>query len=537
MTEEKKNNKESKEDQPKVKSFAEALQHYEIKLNNIREGQIIKGKIVDITNKEIIVDVGYKSEGVIAISEFGSQSSLKVGDEIDVLLESKEDENGMVVLSKSRADQVRNWDLVTQKYKEGGIVEGKVFRKVKGGLMVDIGMEAFLPASLVSIRPTSNFDQFVGQTLKFKIVNMNRNRRNVVVSHRDYLLKEREQNKEGLLKEIEKGQLRKGIVKNITDFGAFIDLGGVDGLLHITDISWSRISHPSEMLSIGDEVEVMILDFSKETGKISLGLKQKTPSPWVDIDKKYSAGSRIKGRVVNITSYGAFIEVEKGIEGLVHISELSWTRRINHPSELLAIGDVVECVILNIDEANQKISLGIKQTELNPWLEVEDKYEVGAKVAGRISSITNYGAFVELETGISGLIHISDMSWAKRVNHPSEILKKGQKVEVVILSIDADSKKISLGLKQLQPDPWPGIFQKYKVGLKATGKITRITNFGLFVELEKDIEGLIHISQILPEVTAAQLTEEFKIGGKIKVEVIKVDEEEKKIALKTSEKK
>jgi len=536
MNEEKKNN-QAKEDEPRVEKFAEALHQYESKLNNIREGQIVKGKIVDITGKEIIVDVGYKSEGVIPLSEFGSRHSLKIGDEIDVLLESKEDENGMVVLSKSQADQVRNWESITQKYKEGGIIEGKVFKKVKGGLMVDIGMEAFLPASLLSIRPSSNPDQFIGQTLKLKIVNMNRNRRNVVVSHRDYLLQERQQSKEGLLKEIEKGQSRKGMVKNITDFGAFIDLGGMDGLLHITDMSWSRISHPSEMLSIGDEIEVMILDFSKETGKISLGLKQKTPSPWVDVNKKYSVGSRIKGRVVNITSYGAFIELEKGLEGLVHISELSWTRRINHPSEVLAIGDVVECAILNIDEVSQKISLGIKQIELNPWLEVKDKYEVGTKVTCRISSITNYGAFVELETGISGLIHISDMSWTKRINRPSDILKKGQKVEAVILSIDPDSKRIALGLKQLHPDPWPAIFKKYKVGLKTTGKVTRLTNFGLFVELEKDVEALAHISQILPEVTASQLGEKFKIDDKIDVEIIKVDESEKRIALKASKEK
>ncbi|MEA3328529.1 MAG: 30S ribosomal protein S1 [Candidatus Omnitrophota bacterium] len=439
--------------QKEPERFEDILNLYEKKLNEVKEGQIIKGKVIDFTEKEIIVDIGYKSEGVVPVNEFNGSESLKIGDEVEVLLESKEDDSGMVILSKRKADQLQNWEKISQKYKEGGLVEGKVFKKVRGGLMVNIGMEAFLPASQAFIRPTSNLDQLIGQTLKFKIVKTDMRRRNVVLSHRDYLMEEKKHLREKLINEIEKGQLRKGMVKNITDFGAFVDLGGVDGLLHITDMSWSRISHPSEVVAIGDEVEVLILNFDKETKKVSLGLKQKSPSPWTDITKKYPVGSRIKGRVVNIMPYGVFVELEKGIEGLAHISELSWTKRITHPSEVLAIGDVVEAVVLSVDEAGEKISLGIKQIEINPWLEVEQRYKVGTKVSGKVRNLAKYGAFVELETGIDGLIHISDMSWTKKISHPSEVLKKGEKIEVKVLVVDQKSKKISLGLKQLEPEP------------------------------------------------------------------------------------
>ncbi|MEA3560534.1 MAG: 30S ribosomal protein S1 [Candidatus Omnitrophota bacterium] len=512
------------------KKFEEMLKLHENKWSDLKEGQVIKGTIVDITAKEVIIDIGYKSEGIVSIDEFSQGVSLKVGGEVEVLLESKEDEEGLVILSKKKANQVQNWEDISRKCNEGSIIEGKVFRKVKGGLIVDIGMEAFLPASQASIRPTSNLDQFIGRVLKFKIVKTDRRRKNVVLSHRDYLLEEKKHLKEKLLGEIEKGQLCKGTVKNITDFGAFIDLGGLDGLLHITDMSWSRISHPSEILAIGDEIEVLVLNFDKENGRVSLGLKQKSPSPWTDINKKYPVGSRVKGRVVNIVPYGVFIELEKGIEGLVHISELSWTRRISHPSEILAIGDVVEAVVLSVDEAAEKISLGIKQVEINPWLEVKERYKVGAEVSGKVRSLTKYGVFIELETGIDGLLHISDIFWTKRINHPSEILKKGEKVKVKILAVDQETKKISLGLKQLEPDPWPDIVKKYEVGSMVTGRITAITDFGVFVEIAKGIEGLVHISLTAAK-QPSQLEEMFKVDDKVKVKVVKADKQERKIAL------
>lgn len=396
--------------------------------------------------------------------------------------------------------------------------------------MVDVGVEAFLPASL-AILGGGNIGQLLNQTLNFKIVKINKARRNVVLSRRDVLQKEREESRRKLFDELKKGELKKGTVKNITDFGAFIDLGGIDGLLHITDISWGRISHPSEIVAIGDEIEVVILNFDKENMKVSLGLKQKTPSPWEKVEEKYPLNSRVKGKVVNILPYGAFIELEKGIEGLVHVSEFSWTRKITNPSEVLAIGDVIEAVVLSIDKDNRKISLGIRQTEANPWLELESKYPVGSKIRGKVRNLTDYGAFVEIEDGIEGLIHISDLYWIKKVNHPEEVLKKGERVEVVVLSIDKDNRRISLGLKQLIPDPWPEIVKKFPVDSIIEGKITHIVTFGIFVELEKDIEGLIHISEM--ELSPEELKTAFTVGDTIKVKVIKLDEGQKRIGLST----
>lgn len=517
------------EDKQKVGEFAEILKSYK-KIEGFREGQIVKGKIVEIYPKEVMVDIGYKSEGVIHLNEFSDPATIKVGDEIDVMLELREDEEGKVVLSKRKADRSKSWDRIIEKYEEGSIVEGKVFKKVRGGLMVDIGMEAFLPASLVSLKPTRNLDQFLGKDLKCKIVKMNKKRKNVVVSHRDYLREEKVKRKAKLLVEIEVGQIRKGTVKNITDFGAFVDLGEIDGLLHITDMSWSRIRHPSEVVAVGDEIEVAILGVDKEKERISLGLKQKTPSPWEEVEKKYPVGSRVKGRVVNILPYGAFIELEKGLEGLCHISELSWTRRVAHPSEMLAIGDIVEAQVLGVDRANEKISLGLKQTEANPWLKVEAKYKVGAKITGKVRNLTDYGAFVELEAGIDGLIHISDMSWTRKVSHPSEVLKKGKNVEAIVLAVDRENRKISLGLKQLIRDPWPEISERYRVEAVVKGKVTKITNFGVFLELEPDVEGLVHISQVA-EPPPANLEELFRVGDIVKAKVIKVDSIERKIGL------
>ncbi|MBL7071124.1 MAG: 30S ribosomal protein S1 [Candidatus Omnitrophica bacterium] len=503
---------------------------YEDSIKDFKEGQVVKGKIIDVRRDDIVVDIGYKSEGIIAKWEFSEPDKLKVGDSVEVLLESKEDEDGCVVLSKQKADKLQGWERIISTYKEGDAIAGKPVRKVKGGIMVDIGMEAFLPASLASLKTYCNLDELIGQVLDFKIVKINRPRKNIVVSRKDFLRQMLEESRLKLLKELKKGGIVSGTVKNITDFGAFIDLGGLDGLLHITDMSWGRISHPSEVLAIGDRVEVVVLDFDKATNRVSLGLKQKSANPWQDVDKKYPVGSKIKGKVVNLMPYGAFVELEKGIEGLVHISELSWSKRYSHPNELLAIGDVVEAVVLDSDKSSQKISLGMKQLEVDPWLGAEDKFTVNARVKGKVRNLTDYGAFVELEEGIDGLVHVSEMSWTKKVSHPREVLKKGQKIEAVVLSMDAKNRKLSLGLKQLTPDPWSKISQTYSEGHTTTGKISKITNFGIFVELEKDLEGLIHVSE-LEEKTQTDLESKYKIGAKLAVKVVKLDEAQRKIAL------
>ncbi len=503
---------------------------YEDTFKDFKEGEVVKGKIVMLTPKEAIIDIGYKSEGCVALSEFPNSASLKVGDEVDVLLESKENDEGMVVLSKWKADRKMGWERIMKDFKEGDIIDGKVRRKVKGGLMVDVGLEAFLPASLVALRGFPNLDHYLGQVLKFRIVKINKARKNIVLSRKDVLKQEQEEIRTKLIQQLKKGEIRSGVVKNITDFGAFIDLGGVDGLLHITDMSWGRVSHPSEIVAIGDKIDVMILDVDQENVKVSLGLKQKTSSPWQDVEKKYPVGTKVKGKVVNILPYGAFVELEKGLEGLVHISELSWSRRITHPNEVLAIGDVVEALVLSIDSQAQKISLGIKQMETNPWLKVKERYPVGSRVKGKVRSLTEYGAFVELEEGIDGLVHISDMSWTKRINHTEDILKKGQKVEAVVLSVDQENRKIALGLKQLAPDPWPEIVQRYPVGLEVEGVVSKITNFGVFVELEKDLEGLLHTSE-LKDPPPSKLSDMFKVGDKVKARITKADAEQRKIAL------
>ncbi|NQT91067.1 MAG: 30S ribosomal protein S1 [Candidatus Omnitrophica bacterium] len=518
---------EEGQQEPEEMNFEEA---YYQSMKTLKEGEIIKGKIVGMTKRDVVVDVGYKSEGLIPQSEFPEPAELKVGDEIEVLLESKEDEDGMVVLSKKKADKIVGWERIIGNYGEGDTIKGKASRKVKGGLMVNIGVEAFLPASQSSLRGAINLNSLMGQELDYKIIKINKFRKNIVVSRREVLAQEREDSKIKLLEELKKDDIKKGTVKNITDFGAFINLGGLDGLLHITDMSWGRISHPSEVLAVGDEVEVKILDIDKEHSKVSLGLKQKTPSPWGEVEAKYPVGSKIKGKVVNIMPYGAFIELEKGVEGLIHISEMSWTKRINHPSEVLAIGDIVEAVVLTIDKDSQKISLGLKQLEANPWLEAMVKYPVGSKVKGKIKNLTDYGAFVELDENIDGLIHISDISWTRRLSHPSEVLKKGQKVEAVVLSVDQDNTKIALGYKQLQDDPWPQYIEKYTIDTVVEGPITKIINFGLFVEINKDLEGLVHISE-LTQPAPANLEEKYKVGDKIKAKIIKIDNENRKIGL------
>ncbi len=499
------------------------------------EGDIVKGKVIAIGKKDIYIDLGYKSEGIIPISEFKDLSGVQMGDEFEVLVESKENEDGMIAVSKKKAERTQGWNRIANQCNEGDFIEGKVLRKVKGGLMVDVGMEAFLPASLVALKGFGNVNQLMGQTLKFKIVKMNKMRKNIVLSRKDAIMKEREAAKSKLIGELKVGELRKGLVKNITDFGAFVDLGGIDGLLHITDMSWGRISHPSEVVAIGDTIEVMVLNFDKNSAKVSLGLKQKTESPWKDVGDKYPVESKIKGKVVNIMPYGAFVELEKGIEGLVHVSELSWTTRVNNPADVLAIGDIVEAIVLSMDKDAQKISLGIKQIEANPWLDIKEKFPPGTKAEGKVGNLTDYGAFVEIEGRIEGFVHVSDMSWTRKINNPKEFLKKGQKVEVMILAVDAGTQRISLGIKQLITDPWPEIMKKYSLGTEVEGEITKVTTFGFFVGIDNDLEGLVHVSEL--ELDPSQkLEDNYKVGDKVKAVVIKVDEAERKIGLSLKKK-
>ena len=513
-------------------SLAEIGELYEHSIRNFEVGSILEGRVVGRRSDEVIIDIGYKSEGVIYLDEFGERAhQVKRGDKVEVLLEAVEDDAGMVVLSKRKADRIRGWERVISNNQEGDIVRGTAIRKIKGGLLVDIGVPVFLPASQISIRRTGDIADYIGQELECKIIKIDKDRRNIVVSRRKLIEERREEQKKKLLTEIKIGELRKGIVKNITDFGAFIDLGGIDGLLHITDMSWGRISHPSEMLKIDEETEVMILNVDREREKISLGLKQKTPSPWVGIEQKYPVGSRVRGQVVNIVSYGAFVKLEDGVEGLVHISEMSWTRRINHPSELVAIGDTVEVVVLGIDLEKEAISLGMKQTEANPWEVVEEKYPPGTVIKGRVRNLANYGAFIEIEQGIDGLLHISDMSWTKKVGHPSEMLKKGDRVEAVVLSVNQEKKRVALGLKQLRPDPWQEeIPSKYHVGDIVRGKVTKLTSFGVFVELEPELEGLLHISELADRKVEAP-EEVVQVGDDLEVRVIRVDGRDRKIGL------
>ncbi len=504
---------------------------YQESIANVKEGQIVKGRIIAITPKDVLVDIGYKSEGAISISEFTDPDAMKVGDEIEVYLESKEDDSGIVVLSKQKAERAVGWDMVISRYGEGDMVEGKVAKKVKGGFMVNIGVEAFLPASLSALKTFGNLNQLIGQVFPFKIVKINKARKNIVVSRKDALTQQKEEDKKKIFETLQKGAVMSGIVRNITDFGAFVDLGAsIIGLLHITDMSWGRVSHPSEVLAIGDKIDVVVLDFDKENNRVSLGLKQKTQNPWEAADTKYPIGSKVKGTVVNLVPYGAFVELEKGVEGLLHISELSWTKKYANPNELLAIGDRIEVQVLDIDKQNKKISLGLKQLETNPWLEVETKYPVGTRVKGKIRNITDYGAFVELEDGIDGLVHVSDISWTKRIGHPKDVFKKGEKVEAVVLAVDATNRRISLGIKQLTQDPWDEIASKYIQDTVLTGKVTKVANFGLFVEIDKDLEGLLHISEI-PLAEGEKLEEKFKVGDELKVKVLKVDSIQHKIAL------
>ncbi|MGB2705809.1 MAG: 30S ribosomal protein S1 [Candidatus Omnitrophota bacterium] len=502
---------------------------YEKSIVHLEEGGIVKGKIIDITPNEVIIDIGYKSEGIIPISEFRSREELKIGNIIDVLLEAKENDDGMVVLSKEKVEQALGWDRIVKSQKEGDLIEGKITKQVRGGYMVEVGVEAFLPASQAVLREMDGAG--ADQVFEFKILKINKIRKNVVLSRKGALFHKNEEEKKKVISTLEKGQIMKGVVKNITDFGAFVDIGGgITGLLHIADMSWGRVNHPSEIVTIGDEIEVIVLNFNKDEMKISLGIRQKTKDPWEDVETKYPVGNKVTGKVVNIAPYGAFVELEKGIEGLVHISEFSWTKKYSSPSELLAIGDRVEVMVLAIDKGGRKISLGLKQLEQDPWQGIEDRYKVGQEIKGKIRHITDYGAFIQLEEGIDGLVHVSDLSWTKKVAHPRDVLKKGDKAEAMILSVDGVNRRIALGIKQLMADPWDDIQSRYTPGTVIKGKIVKITNFGMFVEIEKDLEGLLHISEttIGPE---EKLEDKFKPDDEIDIKILRVDGVQKKIAL------
>jgi small subunit ribosomal protein S1 len=513
---------------PNVKDIEKAIDE---SIKDFEPGSIVSGRVISIIGDDVIVDVGYKSEGMVALSEFNADEDAKPGTMIEVLLDAVEDDAGVIVLSKRKADRIRGWEKVINEHKEGDVVTGRVMRKIKGGLLVDIGVPVFLPASQVNIRRPGDIAEYIGKEVTCKILKIDESRRNIVVSRRKLIEEERDRMKAKLMQEIEVGQRRKGVVKNIADFGAFVDLGGIDGLLHITDMSWSRVSHPSEVVAIDEEIEVVILNVDLERERIALGLKQKSENPWNRVPEKYPVQTRHKGEVVNIVNYGAFVKLEDGVEGLVHISEMSWTRRINHPSEMVAIGDIVEVVVLGINEEKQEISLGIKQTESNPWARVEQKYPTGTVIKGRVRNLTNYGAFIELEEGIDGLLHVSDMSWTKKINHPSELLKKGDKVEAVVLNVSEDKKRVALGLKQLEHDPWQDeIPKKYAPGQKVRGKVTKLTSFGAFVELESELEGLLHISEMSNE-KVEKPEDIVKVGDEVDVMILRVDSENRKIGL------
>ncbi len=506
---------------------------YEESLKDIQEGEVVKGTIIKVNPDHVVVDVGYKSEGQVPIEEFrgpDGQIHVKEGDTVEVLLEKRENESGLVVLSKDKADKLKVWDEISKACEEEEVVEGKIIQRVKGGLAVDIGVKAFLPGSQVDLRPIRNLDKLIGKVYKFKVIKFNKKRGNIVLSRRVLLEKEREEQKAKTLATLQEGMIVEGQVKNITEYGAFIDLGGLDGLLHITDMSWGRIAHPTEVLQVGDTVKVKVLKFDRNTERVSLGLKQTLPDPWSQITDKFHVGDRVKGKVVSITDYGAFVELEKGVEGLIHISEMSWSKKVKHPSKIVSVGDIVEVQVLDVDPVNKRISLGLKQTEPNPWTVVEQKYPVGSIIEGQIRNITDFGIFIGLDEGIDGLVHVSDISWTQKIKHPGELYKKGQIVRAVVLSIDKENERIALGIKQLERDPWEEIPRKYRVGTRVTGKVTSVTDFGVFLEVEPGIEGLIHVSELSRE-KVDDPQKVARVGDTLSAEVINVDRRERKIGL------
>ena len=511
-------------------STADFQQLIAASVKNYREGSIVKGHILEKRPKEFLIDIGYKSEGVVSASEFDNPEEIQVGDEVEVLLERLENDQGMVILSRLKASQRQNWSKIVKLFEAEGIIKGRVKSVVKGGLIVNVGVEAFLPASQVDINPPKDLTQFVGNTYDFKIVKLNEDRKNVVLSRRELIEAERSERRQQFLGTMSAGDKVEGTVKNITDFGAFLDLDGIDGLLHITDMSWARLTHPSEAVKPGDRLTVVVLEINKDKERISLGLKQLQSNPWDRLEERFPIGQKIKGKVTNLMPYGAFVQIEEGIEGLIHVSELSWIKRITRPSDVLTLGQDIEAVVLGVNKEDQKISLGVRQLEPNPWDEIEQRYVIGKQVRGQVRNMTAYGAFVELEEGIDGMVHVSDLSWTKKINHPSEVLKKGDEVDAIVIDIDKANQRISLGVKQLETDPWKEIEGKFKVGDVVKGTVSKIANFGAFVELPGDIDGLVHISQI-SEDRVEKVKDVLKVGQEVEARVIKIDKTERRLGL------
>jgi small subunit ribosomal protein S1 len=527
-------NQTTRPPEAEVEDFATLFAQSEAQSGQIEEGKVVNGTVIQLTKDYAVIDIGYKSEGQVPISEFaptpGAEPAVKVGDKVDVLVESRENDTGMVVLSKEKADKMRIWDEISAACDRDELVEGIIVGRVKGGLSVDIGVKAFLPGSQVDIRPVRNLDKLIGEKFKFKVIKFNKKRGNIVLSRRVLLEREREELKKETLKNLKEGAVLKGVVKNLTDYGAFIDLGGIDGLLHVTDMSWGRIGHPSEMFEVGQEVRVVVLKFDPASERVSLGLKQIQEDPWHRADEKYPVGTRVKGKVVSLTDYGAFVELEQGVEGLVHVSEMSWTKRVKHPSKIVNVGDQVEAVVLDIDPKSKRISLGMKQIEANPWTLLEDKYPIGTTIRGEVRNVTDFGIFVGVEEGIDGLVHVSDISWTERIKHPAEKFKKGDVVEAVVLNIDVENERFSLGIKQAQPDPWTTLAERHPVGSKVKGKVTKVTDFGAFVEIEAGIEGLVHVSEMRDE-RVENPRDVMKEGDEVEVKVIDMDLQDRKVAL------
>ncbi len=525
---------DQEEQSEEFKNLESMAQLYEGTFRTVQEGTVVRGKVIAILNEGIVVDIGYKSEGMIPQEEFSRESltRLEPGAEIEVYLEEWEDNEGNVVLSKEKADKIKIWESIERACVNHDIIEGKVVARIKGGLTVDLGgVKGFLPGSQVDLRPVHNFDSLLGQTFKMKILKMNQKRGNIVLSRRVLLEEDRDQKKRETLSRIQVGQTVEGVIKNITEYGAFVDLGGIDGLLHITDMSWGRVGHPTELFKVGERISVVVLKYDRDNEKVSLGYKQRAADPWSTVNEKYQVGQRVSGKVVSITDYGAFVELEQGVEGLVHVSEMSWTHKVRHPSKIVSVGDRVEAQVLNVDKENKRISLGMKQLESNPWDQMVEKYPVGSRIEGKVRNLTEFGAFLGLEEGIDGLVHISDISWVKHIKHPSEVLKKGQKVEAVVLNVDREKERISLGIKQITPDPWEQeIPQKYRVGDDIKGKVVKVADFGIFVELEDGVEGLIYSSEISKD-PSARPDEFSNVGNEMMARIIKVDKAERKIGL------
>jgi small subunit ribosomal protein S1 len=513
--------------------YEHLLAQYENSFKNLQEGQIIRGRILSVTGSEVIVDIGYKSEGIIPVSEFtdfSGEVTVKPGDSVDVLLERTEDQNGYVVLSKDKAEKMKVWDEVEKSYRSGSTVRGRVIDRIKGGLAVDIGVKAFLPGSLVDVKPVKNLEALRGKDLEFKVISVDKKRGNIVLSRKAVVEIEQEAKKKETLQLLEEGRVLRGTVKNLTDYGAFVDLGGLDGLLHVTDMSWGRVNHPSDLVKVGDEIEVVVLKFDRETERVSLGTKQLTEDPWSHVPERYPPGSRVTGRVSNVTDYGAFVELEEGVEGLVHVSEMSWSKKVKNPSKVVSPGDTVEAIVSDVNPEARRISLSLKDTLPDPWESVLEKYTVGSRVQGKVRNLTDFGAFVEIEEGVDGLVHVSDMSWTKRIKHPSEVLKKGDDVEAIITSIDQENRRISLSIKEFQPNDWQTFKEKHQVGDVVDGVVTRVADFGVFVQMDSLVEGLMHVSETgLPRGSKPQ--EHFHEGDSIKAKILRIDDTEMKVGL------